>query len=273
MEFLSNYFKFKEKETNLKSETIGGITTFLTMAYALFLIPSVLAEAGMPQGSVFVATGLAAALGTLIMGIFANFPMGLAPGVGLNAFFAYSVCLGMGIKWEVALSGVLASGIIFLIISATGLREMIIKAIPTNLKFAVSAGIGLFIAFIGLKNAGIVVANSATFVGYKVSGIVGSIFATLGITAISFILVSIASKAIDKFKESKYLKAALLGMRPVLIALIINAFISLAKDAYVDVKSIIVTLIVGGCLLSKKIHPILTIVIAGLLGIILWGII
>ena len=115
--------------------------------------------------------------------------------------------------------------------------------------------------------------NSATFVGYKVSGIVGSIFATLGITVISFILVSIASKAIDKFKESKYLKAALLGMRPVLIALIINAFISLAKDAYVDVKSIIVTLIVGGCLLSKKIHPILTIVIAGLLGIILWGII
>lgn len=165
MEFLSNYFKFKEKNTTLKSETIGGITTFLTMAYALFLIPSVLAEAGMPEGSVFVATGLAAAIGTLIMGIFANFPMALAPGVGLNAFFAYSVCIGMGIKWEVALSGVLASGIIFLIVSATGLRELIIKAIPTNLKFAVSAGIGLFIAFIGLKNAGIVVSNPSTFVG------------------------------------------------------------------------------------------------------------
>ena len=189
MEFLSNYFKFKEKETNLKSETIGGITTFLTMAYALFLIPSVLAEAGMPQGSVFVATGLAAALGTLIMGIFANFPMGLAPGVGLNAFFAYSVCLGMGIKWEIALSGVLASGIIFLIISATGLREMIIKAIPTNLKFAVSAGIGLFIAFIGLKNAGIVVANSATFVGLgdlTDSTVLLSIF---GVIAISIFMV------------------------------------------------------------------------------------
>ena len=129
--------------------------------------------------------------------------------------------------------------------------------------------------FVGISQMtpGPVSVNSATFVGYKVSGIVGSIFATLGITVISFILVSIASKAIDKFKESKYLKAALLGMRPVLIALIINAFISLAKDAYVDVKSIIVTLIVGGCLLSKKIHPILTIVIAGLLGIILWGII
>ena len=165
MEFLSNYFKFKEKDTNLKTETIGGITTFLTMAYALFLIPSVLAEARMPQNSVFVATGLAAAIGTLIMGIFANFPMGLAPGVGLNAFFAYSVCLGMNIPWQTALAGVLVSGIIFLIISVTGLREMIIKAIPSNLKFAVSAGIGLFIAFIGLKNAGIVVANPATFVG------------------------------------------------------------------------------------------------------------
>ena len=132
-----------------------------------------------------------------------------------------------------------------------------------------------FVDIIGISQMtpGPVSVNSATFVGYKVSGIVGSIFATLGITVISFILVSIASKAIDKFKESKYLKAALLGMRPVLIALIINAFISLAKDAYIDVKSIIVTLIVGGCLLSKKIHPILTIVIAGLLGIILWGII
>lgn len=132
-----------------------------------------------------------------------------------------------------------------------------------------------FVDIIGISQMtpGPVSVNSATFVGYKVSGIVGSIFATLGITVISFILVSIASKAIDKFKESKYLKAALLGMRPVLIALIINAFISLAKDVYVDVKSIIVTLIVGGCLLSKKIHPILTIVIAGLLGIILWGII
>ena len=132
-----------------------------------------------------------------------------------------------------------------------------------------------FVDIIGISQMtpGPVSVNSATFVGYKVSGIVGSIFATLGITVISFILVSIASKAIDKFKESKYLKAALLGMRPVLIALIINAFISLAKDAYVDVKSIIVTLIVGGCLFSKKIHPIVIIVLAGLLGIIFWGII
>lgn len=163
--FISKYFNFQEKNANFKTETIAGITTFLTMSYALFLIPSVLAEAGMPEKSVFVATALAATVGTLIMGIFAKFPMGLAPGVGLNAFFAYSVCIGMDIPWQTALSGVLASGIIFLIISATGLRELIIKAIPTNLKLAVSAGIGLFIAFIGLKNAGIVVANESTFVG------------------------------------------------------------------------------------------------------------
>ena len=162
---ISKYFNFQEKDTNLKTEAVAGITTFLTMAYALFLIPSVLGDAGMPEKSVFSATALAAAIGTFIMGIFAKFPMGLAPGVGLNAFFTYSVCIGMDIPWQTALSGVLASGIIFLIVSITGIREIVIKAIPTNLKFAVSAGIGLFIAFIGLKNAGIVVANESTFVG------------------------------------------------------------------------------------------------------------
>lgn len=162
---IAKYFNFKEKNTNFKIEIIGGITTFLTMAYALFLIPSVLVDAGMPEKSVFAATALAAATGTLIMGIFAKFPMALAPGIGLNAFFTYSVCIGMDIPWQTALSGVLASGIIFLIISMTGLRELVIKAIPTNLKFAVSSGVGLFIAFIGLKNAGIVVANESTFVG------------------------------------------------------------------------------------------------------------
>ena len=162
---ISKYFNFQEKDTNFKTETIAGITTFLTMAYALFLIPSVLGDAGMPEKSVFAATALAAAIGTFIMGIFAKFPMGLAPGIGLNAFFTYSVCIGMDIPWQTALSGVLASGIIFLIVSITGIREIVIKAIPTNLKFAVSAGIGLFIAFIGLKNAGIVVANESTFVG------------------------------------------------------------------------------------------------------------
>lgn len=187
--FLTHYFQFEEKETNFKKEIIGGLTTFLTMAYALFLIPNVLAEAGMPKESVFMATGLAAAIGTLIMGAIAKFPMGLAPGVGLNAFFAYSVCLGMNIPWETALAGVLASGIIFLIISATGLRELIIKSIPQDLKFAVSAGIGLFIAFVGFKNAGIVISNPATFVGIGDFSDPKVLLAIFGVLVISIFMV------------------------------------------------------------------------------------
>nr|WP_143315292.1 NCS2 family permease [Clostridium sp. HBUAS56017] len=189
MNFISNYFQFKEKQTNLKTEVIGGVTTFLTMAYALFLIPSVLAQAGLPQESVFVATALAAAVGTLIMGAFAKFPLAIAPGLGLNAFFTYSVCIGMNIPWQTALAGVLASGIIFFLISATGLREIIIKAIPANLKFAVSAGIGLFIAFIGLKNAGIVVANPATFVGLGDLTNPSVLLAVFGVIVISILMV------------------------------------------------------------------------------------
>lgn len=134
------------------------------MAYTLFVIPEVLSNTGMPKEAVFVATALAGAIGTLIMGIYAKFPMALAPGMGLNAFFTFSVCLGMNIPWQTAMAGVLASGIIFIILSITGFRETVIKAIPNNLKYAVSAGIGLFIAFIGFKNAGIVVADPATFV-------------------------------------------------------------------------------------------------------------
>lgn len=187
--FISNYFNFQEKKTNLKTETIAGVTTFLTMAYALFLIPSVLADAGMPKDSVFAATALAAAVGTLIMGIFAKFPMGLAPGVGLNAFFTYSVCIGMDIPWQTALSGVLASGVVFLLISATGLRELVIKSIPTNLKFAVSAGIGLFIAFIGLKNAGIVVASESTFVALGDLTDPTVLLSIFGLVAISIFMV------------------------------------------------------------------------------------
>lgn len=164
MKFISNYFQFEENQTNFKTEIIGALTTFLTMAYALFVIPEVLSQVGMPKESVFVATALAASAGTFIMGAFAKFPMVLAPGMGLNAFFAFGVCIGMDIPWEMALAGVLASGIIFIIISITGIREMVIKAIPNHLKYAVTAGIGLFIAFIGLKNAGIVVGDEATFV-------------------------------------------------------------------------------------------------------------
>ncbi|MGG7099028.1 NCS2 family permease [Clostridium sardiniense] len=164
MNFISKYFNFEKRGASFKGEIIGGLTTFITMSYVLFVNPDILGAAGMNKSSVFVATALAAAVGTLIMGIYAKFPMALAPGMGLNAFFAFTVCGEMGVPWEVAISGVLVSGIIFIIISVTGLRELIIKAIPQNLKYAVSAGIGLFIAFVGLKGSGIIVADASTLV-------------------------------------------------------------------------------------------------------------
>ena len=159
---LKKYFQFEELGTNYKSEFMGGMTTFLAMAYILFVNPSMLGEAGMDEGAVFAATAIAAAVGTLIMGVLAKYPIGLAPGMGLNAFFAYTVVIGYGIPWETALAGVLVSGIIFMIFTLTGLREKIINAIPVNLKLAVGAGIGLFIAFIGFQNAQIIVGDEAT---------------------------------------------------------------------------------------------------------------
>lgn len=160
---MKEYFQFDKLGTSYRTEFTAGLTTFLAMAYILFVNPSVLSDAGMDQGAVFVATAVAAAVGTLLMGIIAKYPVVLAPGMGLNAFFAYTVVLGYGIPWETALSGVLASGLIFIVLTLTGLREIIINAIPHNLKMAVGAGIGLFIAFIGLTKSEIVVADEATF--------------------------------------------------------------------------------------------------------------
>jgi len=171
---VKKYFQFDELNTNYSKEIIGGITTFLSMAYILIVNPLTLSLDGVPnlpegmamdKGAVFVATALAAAVGSLFMGLIARYPVALAPGMGLNAFFAFSVVLGMGIPWQTGLTGVLFSGIIFIILSLSGLRETIINAIPSELKFAVGAGIGLFITFIGFKNAGIIVDNEATLVG------------------------------------------------------------------------------------------------------------
>src|SRR5699024_1732921 len=157
-----------------RTEFMAGLTTFLAMAYVLFVNPATLSLVGveelpegvtrMDEGAVFTATAIAAAVGTLFMGLIAKYPIDLAPGMGLNAFFAYTVVLGYGIPWETALAGVLASGLIFVVLTLTGLREKIINAIPANLKMAVGAGIGLFIAFIGFQNAGIIVGNEATLV-------------------------------------------------------------------------------------------------------------
>ncbi|PTM53205.1 NCS2 family permease [Desmospora activa] len=162
---LARYFRFNEHGTNLRTEILAGATTFLTMAYILLVNPFLLGnEAGMDFGAVFVATAVAAAIGTLLMGVLANYPIALAPGMGLNAYFTYTVVLGMGVPWQTALGAVFVSGVVFLILTVTKLREMIINAIPTGLKHAVTAGIGLFIAFIGLKNAELIVPSEATTV-------------------------------------------------------------------------------------------------------------
>ena len=154
------YFKLKENGTNVRTEVIAGITTFLTMAYILAVNPSVLSACGMDSGAVFTATALAAFLGTLLMALFANYPFALAPGMGLNAYFAYTVVLGYGYSWQAALTAVFAEGIIFIVLSLTNVREAIFNSIPVSLKSAVSVGIGLFIAFIGLQNAKIVIGGS-----------------------------------------------------------------------------------------------------------------
>ncbi len=161
---LERFFRLRENGTTARTEVVAGTTTFLAMAYIVFVNPMILSDAGMDQGAVFVATCLAAVVGTLIMGLWARYPIAQAPGMGLNAFFAYTVVLGMGIPWQTALAGTLVSGLLFFILAVTGVREAIVDAIPLQLKLAVGAGIGLFIAFIGLRNAGLVVEYEATLV-------------------------------------------------------------------------------------------------------------
>ncbi|MEN2467536.1 NCS2 family permease [Ornithinibacillus sp. FSL M8-0202] len=162
---MKKFFQFEQLGTNFRTEFTAGLTTFLAMAYILFVNPDILKETGMDQGAVFTATAIAAAVGTLLMGLIAKYPIALAPGMGLNAFFAFSVVIGMGIPWETALAGVLASGLIFIVLTLTGLREKVINAIPAELKKAVGAGIGLFIAFVGLQNAEIIVGDPDTLLG------------------------------------------------------------------------------------------------------------
>jgi len=161
---LESIFKIKSQGSSVKRECIAGLTTFITMVYIVFVNPAMLAETGMDQGAAFVATCLAAAIGCFIMGFWANYPLALAPGMGLNAFFTYGVVLGMGYSWESALGAVFISGCIFLLLSLFKIREWIINAIPLVLKQAIATGIGAFLALIALKNAGIIVASPATFV-------------------------------------------------------------------------------------------------------------
>ncbi|WP_289048277.1 NCS2 family permease [uncultured Psychrobacter sp.] len=165
MNAIERYFGINGQNTTIKTEILAGVTTFLTMAYIIFVNPNVLADAGMDKGAVFVATCLAAAVGCFIMGIYARLPVALAPGMGLNAFFTYGVVLGMGYSWQTALGAVFLSGCIFILLSLFKIRELIINSIPDSIKQGVVAGIGAFLAFISLQTAGVIVNNDATLVG------------------------------------------------------------------------------------------------------------
>ena len=164
MKMLEKLFGFNPRETRVRTEILAGITTFLTMAYILAVNPNILAATGMDKGALFTTTVIASAFATLLMAFYAKLPFGLAPGMGLNAFFAYTVCLTLGYTWQFALTAVLLEGIIFILLTVTNLREKIVDALPLSLRNAIGAGIGLFIAFIGLQNAGIIVNNDATLI-------------------------------------------------------------------------------------------------------------
>lgn len=182
---LEKLFKLNAKNTSAKTEIIAGITTFLAMAYILGVNPGILGDAGMDPQAVFMATAISAAIASIVMGLLANYPVALAPGMGVNALFSYTVVMKMGFSWQAALAAVFVSGVVFLLISVTGIRKMIINAIPKQLKLAVGAGIGFFIAFVGLKNAGIIVANASTAVG------LGSFQSPVVLLAVFGILVTI----------------------------------------------------------------------------------
>ncbi|TGE34577.1 NCS2 family permease [Desulfosporosinus sp. Sb-LF] len=176
---LEKIFHLSELGTNVRTEILAGITTFVTMAYILFVNPNILKDAGMPVNATFAATAIAAAVATLIMGVYANYPIALAPGMGLNAFFTYAVVLGMKLPWQTALGAVFISGFVFFLMTVTRVREWIIEGVPPVLRLSIGVGIGLFIAFIGLKDGGLVVADPATFVALghmKSPGVLVTVF-------------------------------------------------------------------------------------------------
>lgn len=212
---LDRYFKLAENGTTLRIELLAGLTTFLTMAYIIFVNPMIMSKAGVDQGAAFVATCLGAAFASVLMGLWAKYPVALAPGMGLNAYFSYGVVLGMGHTWQVALGAVFLSGVLFLIISILPIREKIVNAIPMSQKMAIGAGIGLFLAIIALENAGIVVAHPATIVT------LGKITAPTALLAcVGFILIM----ALDYRKIPGAIMIAILAITVVGIALGLSKF-------------------------------------------------
>ena len=206
MSWTERVFKLQDHGTTVRTEIIAGVTTFLTMAYIIFVNPSILGDAGMPKESVFVATCLIAALGTAVMALYANYPIALAPGMGLNAYFAYTVVLGMGFPWQAALGAVFISGCLFMAVTLFGLRGLIIRGIPQSLRNAITVGIGLFLALIALKSAGIVAPSKATYITLGDLHSAPVVLASLG-----FLLIV----ALDKFRVPG---AILIGIIAVTIA-------------------------------------------------------
>lgn len=231
MDFIEKCFKLKENKTTFKTELMAGLTTFMTMAYILVVNPSILSTTGMDAGALLTATCIASALGTFFMAFFANYPFVLAPGMGLNAYFAFTICAQKGYSWHVALAAVFVEGIIFIILSAINVREAIFNAIPANMKKAVSVGIGMYIAFIGLQNAGVVINNASTCVSLGDVKTVPVALALIG-TIITLVLV------IRKVKG-----ALLVG---ILITWILGIICQLAGVYVVDVEAGVYSLIPTG---------------------------
>ena len=188
-QLVEDFFKLKEYNTSIQKELLAGFTTFVTMAYIVFVNPQIMALAGMDQGAVFVGTCIAAALACLLMGLFANWPVGLAPGMGLNAFFTFTVVGELGYSWEIALGSVFLAGILFFLMSVTKLRSWMIDSIPLNLRIAMGAGVGLFIGFIGLKSGGIIVSNDATLLKLGDLSNQETLLAALGFLLISVLAI------------------------------------------------------------------------------------
>lgn len=263
---MEKFFKLKENGTNVKSEIIAGITTFMTMAYILAVNPSILSATGMDKGAVFTATVVSSIVATLIMGLLANLPFALAPGMGLNAFFAYTVVLGMGYSWQTALTAVFIEGIIFLVLTIFNVREAIVNSIPLNMKRAISVGIGLFIAFIGLQNSKIIINNDATLIslgditsGSPLLAIIGLLITSLllaynvkGAILIGILLTTIIGIPMGITQLSPYASFAPPSLEPVAFKLDFanilhpNMFIVLFTFLFVDMFDTVGTL-VGVC--------------------------
>ena len=209
---LERYFEFAKLQTTWRTEILAGLTTFMTMAYIVFVNPSILHDAGMPFQAVVAATCIAAAVGSILMGAIARYPIALAPVMGLNAYFTYTVVKGMGIPWQVALGAVFLSGLAFLALTALGIRQLIVKAIPKELHSAVAAGVGLFIAFIGLRSAGIVTANPATLVGLGDFHNPNTLLAVFGLMLISALLCARVNAAILIGVVTTWLLGSALGV-------------------------------------------------------------